>query len=469
MGISNHNNADRTYIKFIVYIYEGVQLELILARKGMKLCRDEDDADNKNEVLELGIFQTYAVLWKILRLKPVMWMVIILLTGKFAFAATDGITGLKLISMGMPKDKLSSIALFLVPLQILLPWVVGKYIAGPRPLNIFLLAYPYRIFLSGVFATMIWCTPSLSSRDFPALLYAVWIVAYCFHQVASYSMFVSLMAFFAQVSDPAIGGTYMTLLNTLSNLGGNWPVTLILSLTDHFTFKNCVVKGTKTILGSCNTEVSMNQCTTEGNVCELAVDGYYIAVALCSVVGIICDLTRAKKKWIKLTMIDGLITTTRRVSAMIEPEYNVRRMGQSRLTESCRLGPTDGSKSSFIASQSFENAEFQESSEVELEMNRYYGLTEVDCSLQDAIMRMIYAQRVLNKVTLTNKSAEFCRLLEDFMHNIGGMQMKLKALLSPFANMEQFWTDPLPMTNTDHSTAGTTTSLFGNTPINEQT
>ncbi|EJW77617.1 hypothetical protein WUBG_11474 [Wuchereria bancrofti] len=100
-------------------------------------------------------------------------------------------------------------------------------------------------------------------------------------------MFVSLMAFFAQVSDPTIGGTYMTLLNTLSNLGGNWPVTLILSLTDHFTFKNCVVKGTKTILGSCNTEVSMNQCTAEGNVCELAVDGYYIAVALCSVVGII--------------------------------------------------------------------------------------------------------------------------------------------------------------------------------------
>lgn len=52
------------------------------------------------------------------------------------------------------------------------------------------------------------------------------------------------MAFFAQVSDPAIGGTYMTLLNTLSNLGGNWPVTLILSLTDYLTFKNCVVKET---------------------------------------------------------------------------------------------------------------------------------------------------------------------------------------------------------------------------------
>ena len=41
-------------------------------------------------------------------------------------------------------------------------------------------------------------------------------------------MFVSIMAFFAKISDPVVGGTYMTLLNTLTNLGGNWPSTLAL-------------------------------------------------------------------------------------------------------------------------------------------------------------------------------------------------------------------------------------------------
>jgi len=40
-----------------------------------------------------------------------------------------------------------------------------------------------------------------------------------FAQVAIYYMFVPLMAFYAKVSDPVIGGTYMTLLNTVSNLG----------------------------------------------------------------------------------------------------------------------------------------------------------------------------------------------------------------------------------------------------------
>ena len=38
-------------------------------------------------------------------------------------------------------------------------------------------------------------------------------------QVALYTMFVCQMAFHAQISDPSIGGTYMTLLNTVANLG----------------------------------------------------------------------------------------------------------------------------------------------------------------------------------------------------------------------------------------------------------
>jgi hypothetical protein len=58
-------------------------------------------------------------------------------------------------------------------------------------------------------------------------------------QIAVYSMYVAVMAFFARVSDPAVGGTYMTLLNTLSNLGGNWPSTLALWMVDSLTYKQC--------------------------------------------------------------------------------------------------------------------------------------------------------------------------------------------------------------------------------------
>lgn len=51
------------------------------------------------------------------------------------------------------------------------------------------------------------------------------------------------MAFFARVSDPALGGTYMTFLNTLSNLGGNWPTTLAFWALDYTTYKSCTIGG----------------------------------------------------------------------------------------------------------------------------------------------------------------------------------------------------------------------------------
>uniref|UniRef100_A0A1I7XHG6 Acetyl-coenzyme A transporter 1 n=1 Tax=Heterorhabditis bacteriophora TaxID=37862 RepID=A0A1I7XHG6_HETBA len=245
---------------------------------------EDDDVE-----MELGIWETYVILWKIIRLKPMLYMLVILLTGKVAFAATDGITGLKLIGMGIPKDRLASFGLFLTPLQILLPWMIGKWTAGPRPLNIFLWAYPYRLFVGGIFAAIVYFTPyfMLDTGKFHNSVYVVWIIGYVFHQVATYSMFVSMMAFNAQVSDPRIGGTYMTLLNTLNNLGGNWPVTLVLSITDAFTFKNCIVKGTKTVLYACNSKTLADQCSARGDVCEVGIDGYYIAVAICSVIGII--------------------------------------------------------------------------------------------------------------------------------------------------------------------------------------
>ncbi|VDN54001.1 unnamed protein product [Dracunculus medinensis] len=272
----------------IVFIITTTLVLIFKKEVDHSACQRSGSTSSDDDELELGVFDTYILLWDIVRLKPMLWMIVILLTGKVAFGATDGMTGLKLIAMGMPKDKLSSMAVFLTPVQVLLPWFIGKWTAGSGPLNVFLLAYPYRIFMGGIFAALVWWTPSFrTERDFSFILYVLWIVAYCFHQVASYSMFVSMMAFNAQVSDPKIGGTYMTLLNTLNNLGGNWPVTLVLSLADYLSYYICFTKGSKSSLYSCNAKVLSDQCKSSGNVCEVVIDGYYVAVALCSVIGII--------------------------------------------------------------------------------------------------------------------------------------------------------------------------------------
>lgn len=52
-------------------------------------------------------------------------------------------------------------------------------------------------------------------------------------------MFVALLAFFSRISDPRFGCTYMTLLNTLANLGFMWTSTVALGMIDVLTFKEC--------------------------------------------------------------------------------------------------------------------------------------------------------------------------------------------------------------------------------------
>jgi len=94
-----------------------------------------------------------------------------------------------------------------------------------------------------------------------------WIL-FLVQQIAVYSMYVAVMAFFARVSDPAVGGTYMTLLNTLSNLGGNWPSTLALWMVDSLTYKQCSAPGlqnnacitTKEVEVICWDQAILRQC-----------------------------------------------------------------------------------------------------------------------------------------------------------------------------------------------------------------
>ncbi|XP_048767279.1 acetyl-coenzyme A transporter 1-like [Ostrea edulis] len=254
----------------------------------MKHEADDPDADS-----EQGIVDTYKQLVKVIRLPPVISYAIILLTVKIGFAAADSMTGLKLIEAGMKKETLALFAIPMIPIQIILPLIISKYTAGPTPMDVFLRAMPFRLLLGFVYAFMVWMSYGVQTSPgvFPASFYAFILIAYAVHQVALYSMFVSSMAFHAKISDPAIGGTYMTLLNTLSNLGGNWPSTLALWLVDGLTWKECIGAN-----GSCENSAPVDeQCTQHGGACKTTLDGYYIESLLLIAVGFLWYIWRYKK------------------------------------------------------------------------------------------------------------------------------------------------------------------------------
>ncbi|XP_016862952.1 acetyl-coenzyme A transporter 1 isoform X4 [Homo sapiens] len=229
-----------------------------------------------------GITDTYKLLFAIIKMPAVLTFCLLILTAKIGFSAADAVTGLKLVEEGVPKEHLALLAVPMVPLQIILPLIISKYTAGPQPLNTFYKAMPYRLLLGLEYALLVWWTPKVEHQGgFPIYYYIVVLLSYALHQVTVYSMYVSIMAFNAKVSDPLIGGTYMTLLNTVSNLGGNWPSTVALWLVDPLTVKECVGASNQ----NCRTPDAVELCKKLGGSCVTALDGYYVESIICVFIG----------------------------------------------------------------------------------------------------------------------------------------------------------------------------------------
>lgn len=167
-----------------------------------------ETAEHLEENPDYGIAESYSILWKIVRMKPVMLLAAVLLTVKVSFAACDAVTTLKLIDHGIPREKLALLAIPLVPLQILLPLVISKHTTGKFPMNIYIKAIPFRLLLTLGIATLVWATPLIlkgRQNDIPVYYYVMILVIYSCYQIFLYAMFCAAMAFFAKISDPRVG------------------------------------------------------------------------------------------------------------------------------------------------------------------------------------------------------------------------------------------------------------------------
>jgi len=235
---------------------------------------------------ELSVRDTYKQLWSVLQLPAVQSLCIVLLTCKMGSASADSISGLKIVEYGLPKESLALMSTVLIPVGILLPMVISKYTSGPDPLGIFMMGVWPRIAVGVVYMYVVYATGQAvktNNGEVPMWLYLIIGAAAMLHQVAMNLMFVAQMSFFNRVSDERIGGTYMTLLNTIANLGSKWSSSLAMFLVDPLTTKGC----TKLIMGNtCEDPAQVESCKGAGGTCETTTDGYYTLSAICTVVGI---------------------------------------------------------------------------------------------------------------------------------------------------------------------------------------
>lgn len=135
---------------------------------------------------------------------------------------------------GITKEMLATFSALAMPLSVLFAILTGRMARRGAPLSYGLrLGLLIRIMASsGGMAILAFLTGEPPGPGVVLILFILFVLG----AFGSSLTFVSSCAFFNVVSDPLMGGSYLTLLNTVSNLGRAWAVPAILSMIDKLGF-----------------------------------------------------------------------------------------------------------------------------------------------------------------------------------------------------------------------------------------
>ena len=189
-----------SYVMFWGWIYLLVTIML------RQFKREEN---TKNRV---GVLEVYRQMGGILKLKPVQSIVIIHLFAKIGFQANEAVTNLKLVDKGLTHEDLALTILLDFPVEIGLAYYAAKWSMDNHPIHVWLYAFLARL-AAALFAqgtVMIFPKNGVVGMGYLGIV----IAQHMFSTLTGTIMFVAIAAFHAKISDPVIGGTYMTLLAT---------------------------------------------------------------------------------------------------------------------------------------------------------------------------------------------------------------------------------------------------------------
>lgn len=158
-----------------------------------------------------GIKEVYKTMWGILKLKNIQSFIIIHLIAKIGFQANDAVTSLKLLDKGLKQEELSLVILVDFPVEVFLGYYVGKWCQTYPAMHIWCYSFVGRLVAAGFAQFVVSIFPAGGATGgFLLLVIAEHVLSTFMNTV----MFVAVSAFHAKISDPVIGGTYMTLLAT---------------------------------------------------------------------------------------------------------------------------------------------------------------------------------------------------------------------------------------------------------------
>ena len=188
-----------SYLTFFGWFYLLVTLGLAILKK--------ENPTKENE----GVWGVYKTMGGIMKLKNIQTFIIIHLIAKIGFQANDAVTNLKLLDKGFSQEDLALVVLIDFPFEMGLGYYAGKWSEQYQPVRVWCWAFVGRLGAALFAQLTVMFFPSTGITT-PYLLLI--IVEHVYSTFMSTVMFVAISAFHAKISDPAIGGTYMTLLAT---------------------------------------------------------------------------------------------------------------------------------------------------------------------------------------------------------------------------------------------------------------
>jgi MFS transporter, PAT family, solute carrier family 33 (acetyl-CoA transportor), member 1 len=304
------------YMEFWGWVYLIVTFGLVILKK-------EDKTKERDSIMEV-----YRSMLGVLKLKNIHTLIIIMLIAKLGFVTNDAVTNLKLLDKGFGQANLALVVLIDFPFEISLGYYAGKWSAEYTPLKVWCWAFTARL-LAAIFAQVtIMVYPS---NPVPLWYMLVVILEHIYSTFMNTVMFVSGSAFFARIADPAIGGTYMTLLATyvssfrlcgsfadhalcsVSNLGGTFPKFFLLKLVDMLTIATCQPPSDPSSFKpldpsispvrspfSCALEADKHRCSDGGGTCVIERDGFYYTNIIFVIIGALTFWGYIQRKALRL-------------------------------------------------------------------------------------------------------------------------------------------------------------------------
>lgn len=278
------------------------------------LLQVEYNSDIVGSTDNTRLTDVYTAFWKILKLPSVQSLMTIHFVSKFAFQCNEGATNLKLLERGFKREDLAITVLIDFPFEIIFGYYVAKWstyirheVSSTETSNKLV---KFLVGETGVLTPWLWgflgrLTAAIMGNylvsQFPSdgkITRGYFFLVIFQHLLGSFMstvQFVGISAFHTRIADPVIGGTYMTLLNTLSNLGGTWPRLLIMYMIDTLTNVECDINGLTEEL-----PMGKAECISKGGKVIVLRDGYYITNIICIIIGIILYFGFIKKSALRL-------------------------------------------------------------------------------------------------------------------------------------------------------------------------